>query len=99
MIVADKLKKTNRAEYLLYMWQVEDILRACKLDEEIMEKVVKSRFPEQSEEEMIENLLIKKKYDRNHATREEQAKMYRFLLQRGFKSSDISHVLRAECLT
>lgn len=52
MIIAKEKRQSNIAEYILYMWQVEDILRACKLDEEIMEKVVKSRFPEQSEEEM-----------------------------------------------
>ena len=28
MIIAEKLSKTNRAEYLLYLWQVEDLLRA-----------------------------------------------------------------------
>ncbi len=25
-------KQENIAEYLLYMWQVEDLLRACELD-------------------------------------------------------------------
>ena len=28
MIIANQLKNTNRAEFLLYMWQIEDILRA-----------------------------------------------------------------------
>lgn len=28
MFIADKLRKENIAEYLLYMWQVEDIIRA-----------------------------------------------------------------------
>lgn len=34
MIIANKLRDTNRAEYLLYLWQVEDILRAydCNID-------------------------------------------------------------------
>lgn len=32
MIAADKLRNENIAEYLLYMWQVEDLLRACDLD-------------------------------------------------------------------
>ncbi len=32
MTIADQLRKTNRAEYLLYMWQVEDLLRAYGLD-------------------------------------------------------------------
>lgn len=35
MLIANQLKKKNRAEYLLYMWQIEDIIRAyhCDLDE------------------------------------------------------------------
>lgn len=32
MIVASQLRKTNIAEYLLYMWQVEDTIRAFNFD-------------------------------------------------------------------
>ena len=32
MIIANQLRTKNRAEYLLYMWQVEDILRVYHLD-------------------------------------------------------------------
>jgi len=32
MIIASKKKRENIAEYLLYMWQIEDIIRANKLD-------------------------------------------------------------------
>lgn len=34
MIIANRLKNENRAEYLLYMWQVEDIIRLydCNID-------------------------------------------------------------------
>ena len=44
MIIANQLIKTNRAEYLLYMWQVEDILRlyACNVD--VIEREYLSRF-------------------------------------------------------
>ena len=34
MTIAEKLRNTNRAEYLLYMWQVEDLIRAYHLDAE-----------------------------------------------------------------
>lgn len=44
MIVADELKKKNRAEYLLYMWQVEDLIRAYGCDAERIEKEYISRF-------------------------------------------------------
>ena len=36
MYIAEQLKKKNVAEYLLYMWQVEDTLRAYGLDVEKM---------------------------------------------------------------
>ena len=32
MFVSQKLKESNIAEYLLYMWQVEDLIRANELD-------------------------------------------------------------------
>jgi hypothetical protein len=32
MIIARELRKTNIAEYILYMWQIEDLLRACSFD-------------------------------------------------------------------
>ncbi len=37
MIIASKLKKTNIVEYLLYMWQIEDLIRACKLNIDLVE--------------------------------------------------------------
>ena len=33
MITAKEKKKSNIIEYVLYMWQLEDLLRACKFDE------------------------------------------------------------------
>lgn len=44
MIIADKLKETNRAEYLLYMWQVEDFLRAYDCDASRIKAEYLSRF-------------------------------------------------------
>jgi hypothetical protein len=32
MIIAKEKRRTNIAEYILYMWHVEDILRACRFD-------------------------------------------------------------------
>lgn len=32
MFIAEQKKRENIAEYLLYMWQLEDILRAFELD-------------------------------------------------------------------
>ena len=44
MLIAQELRKTNIAEYILYMWQVEDLLRACSFNPELIEKKLVSRF-------------------------------------------------------
>lgn len=45
MIIASQKRKENIAEYILYMWQVEDLIRANDLDIEKIEHNVISRFP------------------------------------------------------
>ena len=44
MIIAQQKRKENIAEYLLYLWQVEDLLRACRLDIDIVDKMIISRY-------------------------------------------------------
>ena len=44
MLIARELRKTNIAEYILYMWQVEDLLRACAFNVELIEAKLVSRF-------------------------------------------------------
>lgn len=44
MIIAQRLRTENRAEYLLYMWQVEDILRLYGADIDRLEAEYLSRF-------------------------------------------------------
>ena len=42
MIVAQQKRKENMVEYLLYMWQVEDLIRANGLDiDKIRETLIK----------------------------------------------------------
>ncbi len=38
MLIAQEKKKENLAEYILYMWQVEDFIRACDFDMKEIEK-------------------------------------------------------------
>ncbi len=38
MLIAKEKKKENLAEYILYMWQVEDFIRACNFDIQEVEK-------------------------------------------------------------
>lgn len=54
MFVAQELRKKSIAEYLLYMWQVEDIVRAYGCSLPVIKKQYISRFdftPGQEEEE------------------------------------------------
>lgn len=56
MLIARQKKKDNIAEYLLYMWQVEDIIRANKLDIDSIKQNVIDRFdqPDNIKQEMID---------------------------------------------
>ncbi len=45
MFTAQKLRQENIAEYQLYMWQVEDILRANNLDIENIRKNIINNYP------------------------------------------------------
>jgi hypothetical protein len=44
MIIAEQKRKENIAEYLLYMYQVEDMIRANKLDLDSIEATLISKF-------------------------------------------------------
>lgn len=44
MLIAREKKENNIAEYILYMWQVEDILRALRLDMEQVDKYLVAGF-------------------------------------------------------
>ncbi len=44
MLVAQEKRNTNIAEYILYMWQVEDLLRACLFDADLIQEKLVSRF-------------------------------------------------------
>lgn len=44
MLIAREKKKNNIAEYILYMWQLEDMLRALDLDIERVDRYIVSGF-------------------------------------------------------
>lgn len=44
MLIAREKRKTNIAEYILYMWQIEDLLRAFQLNPELIENHLVKRF-------------------------------------------------------
>lgn len=49
MLVAQQKMRDNIAEYILYMYQIEDVIRAYKFDiEEIIEHYVRPQLPDES---------------------------------------------------
>ncbi len=56
MIIASQKHKENIAEYLLYMWQIEDIIRANNLDIDRITASVIDRFQltDAQRKEMVE---------------------------------------------
>ena len=49
MYISQQLKQQNIAEYLLYMWQVEDLIRANGFDIEQIKKYIIEPYPSLSE--------------------------------------------------
>ena len=56
MFVASQKRKENIAEYLLYMWQIEDLIRANGLDIDKITQNIVDRFnlPGDQRKQMIE---------------------------------------------
>ncbi len=44
MLIAQEKRRTNIAEYVLYMWQVEDVIRAYNFDIELIDENIISQF-------------------------------------------------------
>ncbi len=54
MYISQQLKQQNIAEYLLYMWQVEDLIRANGFDIEKIKRNVIDTYPSLTEEQKKE---------------------------------------------
>ncbi|MBQ8270706.1 MAG: DUF4924 family protein [Bacteroidaceae bacterium] len=56
MLISKELRRKNIAEYLLYMWQVEDLLRVCdlSLDRIRTTLVAPHNLPAEAEREMLD---------------------------------------------
>lgn len=65
MLIAEQKEKENIVEYILYMWQMEDLLRGSNLDEEVvMRKVFSNDTAEEIRNEYSQwfaNLILEMK--------------------------------------
>lgn len=75
MLIAKKLKEENISEYLLYMWQIEDIIRANALDINRIERQIISQYAQSDDtkkeirdwyENLIEMMRREDIIDRGH---------------------------------
>ena len=46
MLIARDKQRSNIAEYILYMWQIEDTIRAYKFDIELIDKNIIAQYPQ-----------------------------------------------------
>ena len=54
MFISKQLKQQNIAEYLIYMWQVEDLIRAYGCDSERIQRELVSRYPAEQQDELAQ---------------------------------------------
>ena len=54
MFISKQLKQQNIAEYLIYMWQVEDLIRAHGCDLERIRESLVARYPEAQQAELAQ---------------------------------------------
>ena len=54
MFISRQLKQQNIAEYLIYMWQVEDTLRAYHCDMAAIRENLVNRYPTEQQQELLQ---------------------------------------------
>ncbi|MCQ2217058.1 MAG: DUF4924 family protein [Paludibacteraceae bacterium] len=75
MLIAKQKRAENIAEYILYMWQVEDIIRACRFDISVIKSGLVDKFSQTEEvkaemvawyENLIEMMHVEKIEEKGH---------------------------------
>jgi hypothetical protein len=75
MLIAQHKKQTNLAEYILYMWQIEDIIRSHNFDLSMINDSIISRFDVSKEvqsdiklwyQNLIEQMMKEGKSEKGH---------------------------------
>ncbi|MFT3740782.1 MAG: DUF4924 family protein [Breznakibacter sp.] len=75
MIVAREKKKDNIVEYILYMWQVEDLIRANQLRMDLIDKHIIAKYDQPADtiletrewwENLVEMMKLERKQEAGH---------------------------------
>jgi regulatory protein len=84
--------------YIRYYQQTRSRMRICQdlmrkgISRDLIDFCMETEYTADEYQQILQ-LLEKKHYNSSSATRQEQGKMYRFLQQRGFRSSEIHRAL------
>ncbi len=94
MFISKKKKQENIIEYILYMWQIEDLIRSCNFDIGLIEKTVIEKSPYSDQEkhqlkewylDLMHGLEAENKQDKGHLNQinsivDEIEKVHHFLI-------------------
>ncbi len=58
MLIAREKRKTNIAEYILYMWEIEDLIRANGFDIDKIDRNIIRRFVQPSANQKRDSVLV-----------------------------------------
>jgi hypothetical protein len=98
MLIAKAKKESNIAEYLLYMWQLEDLFRAHKLDEKALYKTLISSL--QLEEEKKKEIwnwyqgLLRDMIDQDIQESGHRAELYEIMQELNFLHQSLVSISR-----
>ena len=69
MIIARRKRKENIAEYLLYMWQVEDLIRANQFDLDSIRRTVIAQYAQLQQDALLRLIFTYQRRIKHHRLR------------------------------
>lgn len=97
MVLAEQKLKSNIAEYVIFMWQMEDLVRAVYFDPDALDEFIRTYTPEdtayQAEKKWFENLIRKMKSERVEQ-RGHIAEVHEVLFELGYLHNTLLNVVK-----
>lgn len=97
MILAEQKLRQNVAEYIIFMWQMEDLVRAVYFDPEALDEFIRTYVPGESafaeEKKWFEGLIRKMKSERVEQ-RGHIAEIHELIFELGYLHNTLLNVLK-----
>jgi uncharacterized protein YaaN involved in tellurite resistance len=97
MILAEQKLRQNVAEYIIFMWQMEDLVRAVYFDPEALDEFIRTYTPGENafleEKKWFENLIRKMKSERVEQ-RGHIAEIHELMFELGYLHNTLLNVLK-----